>query len=622
MIQRIRYRGVDDLGIANLERCGLAHARLSIVDLDGGHQPMFNADHSLVITFSGEIFNHHELRDALSRQGRAFVTRSDTEVILALYEQEGDECVRRLNGQWAFAIWDSRNQQLFASRDRLGVRPFFYALAGNAFLFASELKALLTHPLIPRELDEIALQQISTFWHVIPPRTIFRGLSELPPAHSLTLKNGCLKVRRYWTLAYGGADNIAEEDAVEELTGLLYDATRLRLRSDVPVGAYVSGGLDSSVVAAMMQEVSGNSFKTFSVRFEAAQFDEGVYQNQVTRQLGSDHHEVHCSGTDIARRLPQAMWHLEQPIVRLAPVPLLMLSELVHSTGCKVVMTGEGADEILGGYDIFKECKIRRFWSRHPESRFRPLLLRRLYPWLSGLREQPDSYLRAFFDFRPDIDSVFFSHRRRWALGHRLRHVFSESVRRRLSRHDCVAELEASLPADYGKWDWLARAQYVETAWFLPGVILSGQGDRVAMAHSVEGRFPFLDTRTVEFANALPSQLKMKVLCEKYLLKRSSGGLVPPSIAGRPKHPYRAPDASQVFGQKCPGYIRELLHPRRIARDDIFDPKAVSCLVQKLSAGRLTSAADNMAIILIISAQLMLDTFIHTRNEPTPYEYA
>jgi asparagine synthase (glutamine-hydrolysing) len=542
-------------------------------------------------------------------------------VILHLYELEGENCVHTLNGQWAFAIWDARKQMLFASRDRMGICPFFYALSSNTFLFASEMKALLAYPHISRELDEVALYQICTFWHAIPPRTIFKGLTELPPAHSLTFKDARVEVKRYWSLGYEGACNLTEGDAADHLASLLRDATRLRLRSDVPVGAYVSGGLDSSVIAAIMHELSGSRFKTFSVRFEATAFDEGEYQKQIVQHIDSDHHEIRCSNADIGLRLPHAIWHLEQPIVRIAPVPLLMLSELVRSTHCKVVLTGEGADEILGGYDIFKECKIRQFWSRQPESRLRPLLLRRLYPYLPNLHKQPHVYLRTFFDPRPENTSVFFSHRRRWALGGKLRQFLSPSLRQSLNDYDPIAELESALPPAYSGWDWMGKAQYVETAWFLPGVILSSQADRVAMANAIEGRFPFLDTRTVEFANALPSGLKMKVLCEKYLLKRSSAGLVPRSISTRLKQPYRAPDIAQVFGSKWPAYMHDLLDPGRIARYDVFDAKAVSHLLRKLDSGRLIGTADNMALTLIVTTQLMLDTFIYSGGAAKQYAY-
>ena len=234
----------------------------------------------------------------------------------------------------------------------------FYTTVGNTFLFASEMKALLAHPHVPRELDDVGLHQICTFWHAIPPRTIFRGLAELPPAHALTVAHGRVALKPYWTLAYGNRSNVMQESAAEELAALLEDATRLRLRGDVSVGAYVSGGLDSSMVSAIMRELIGNSFKTFSLRFEGSALDEGNYQKQIVRHIESDHHELHCSNADIARRLPHAMWHLEQPIVRLAPVPLVMLSGLARSAGCKVVMTGKEPTSFLGGMTSSKNARF------------------------------------------------------------------------------------------------------------------------------------------------------------------------------------------------------------------------------------------------------------------------
>ena len=369
---------------------------------------------------------------------------------------------------------------------------------------------------------------------------MFKDVRELPPAHSAIIQDGHIKLKRYWRLAYpreaeqrAPVDPLREKDAERTLFHLLEDATRLRLRGDVPVGAYVSGGLDSAVTAAMMRKLTAAAFNTFSIRFDDSEVDEGGYQQCVIGRLGTVHHELHCTSADIARDVARAVWHLEQPIVRLAPVPLLRLSQLANRAGCKVVMTGEGADEILGGYDLYKECKIRRFWLRRPESRIRPLLLRRLYPYLSTLGRQSDSYLRAFFHANggENTTSPFFSHLPRWSLAARVKAFFSDELRYELRSRDAVTDLERLLPQEFAGWDWMSRAQYLETAFFLPGFILSSQGDRVAMANAVEGRFPFLDPRVVEFSNRLPTALKMKVLCEKYLLKRSTAGLAPPRLS-------------------------------------------------------------------------------------------
>ena len=617
MIQVLRHRGPDDNGVYADAAVGLAHARLSIVDLSSGHQPMKNADGSLWITFNGEIFNHVELRETLARKGHVFATTSDTEVILHMYAEAGEDCVRHFNGQWAFAIWDARKRKLFLSRDRLGIRPLFYARTARTFVFGSEIKSLLMHPGVERRLDLVALSQIFTFWWCLPPRSIFQDVLELPPGHSLTVERGDIAVRRHWQIEFGIEPNgHADVGAcAEQLRGLLLDATRLRLRADVPVAAHLSGGLDSAVVAAFTRKVNDTPLKTFSITFEDPELDESVFQNEAVRRLGTEHQAVHCSTEDIGREFPDVIWHTETPILRTAPAPLFRLSRLVREHGYKVVLTGEGSDEILGGYDIYKEAKIRRFWAAQPDSKLRPLLLRKLYPYMRDLQRQPDAYLKAFFRVRPqDLASPFFSHLPRWELTGKLQMFFSRDVRAALRSYDPCAELEQQLPKDYARWDPFCQAQYLEAAYLLPAYILSSQGDRVAMAHAVEGRSPFLDHRVVEFAAQLPPHLKMKVLDEKHLLKRCTTDLVPASVRRRPKQPYRAPGVSSFFRADGSGareaYVEELLSPQRLQKDGVFDPVAVEKLVAKAKRGHTIGVKDDMAVVGILSTQLVLDRFI------------
>jgi asparagine synthase (glutamine-hydrolysing) len=622
MVGVLRHRGPDGTGVYLDSHAGLGHARLSIIDVAGGGQPIHNEDASLWIVFNGEIFNYLELRSELGDRGHQFATRSDTEVILHAFEEWGESCVSRFNGQWAFAIWDSRRQSLFLSRDRLGVRPLFFTFVGSAFVFASEIKSLFVYPGTERALDLEGLNEIFTFWHTLPPRTAFRGVHELPPAHSATLANGKLNVKRYWELDYQAAaeatgdGTVAEQRLAEELLAILKDATRLRLRSDVPVGAYLSGGLDSTLIAALVKDCGVARLTTFSVRFDEAELDEGPFQGEAVRYLGTDHRDIRCSNQEIGRVFADVIWHAETPIIRTAPAPLYLLSQLVRSNGYKVVLTGEGADEILGGYDIFKEVKIRAFWAEHPASRLRPLLLRRLYPYMPQIQSQPPSYVKAFFHINPeDTRSPFFSHLPRWRLTSRLKCLFSDAVKAEIGAEDPIAAMEALLPSGYSQWDPFTRAQYLETGHLLPGYILSSQGDRMAMAHSVEGRFPFLDHRLAEFASRLPPRLKMNALKEKFLLKRCAGRLIPPAVASRPKQPYRAPDSRSFFGGLRHDYVEELVSPDRIRNDGIFNPVAVQRLVEKARNGNVTSTGDNMAVVGVLSTQLLIDRFI-THFEP------
>jgi len=620
MSDSIRHRGPDDSGVFVSGVAGLGHARLSIIDIAGGQQPMPNEDKSLWITFNGEIFNYIELREELIQKGHRFATRSDTEVILHLYQEEGEACVERLNGQWAFGIWDARKRKLFLSRDRLGVRPLFYTQAGGKFLFASEIKALLACPEVGCELDFRALDQIFTFWVTLAPRTAFKNIWQVPPGHSLAVQNGQVRVWAYWQLEFAPEDDLAEgseERLTEELLALLLDATRIRLRSDVPVGAYLSGGLDSTFIAALTGRFAGDRLRTFSVGFDDAEFDETAYQQEASEFLRTDHSGLHCSNNDIARAFPDVIWHAEQPLTRTAPAPLFLLSKTVRDAGFKVVLTGEGADETMGGYDIFKEAKIRRFWSQHPESSLRPLLLKRLYPYMKGIQRQPPAYLQKFFQVSRGDGGHFFSHLLRWQLTAKLKSLFSDSVKAAVAPSEGIAALRESVPDAYFSWDVFHQAQFLETTLLLPGYILSAQGDRMAMAHSVECRFPFLDHRVVDFAARLPVRLKMKVLNEKYLLKRCAVGLVPPAICKRKKQPYRAPDGECFQEPAAREYIGELLSPGCIRRYGVFDAAPVSRLMAKFRSGQAIGVKDNMALVGVVSTQLFIHQFVDPRTRRT-----
>ncbi len=616
MLRPIRHRGPDASGVYVDGPLGLGHVRLSIIDLLGGRQPMTNEDGSVWVTFNGEIFNYVELRDTLRRHGHRFATESDTEVILHGYEQFGDDCVRHFNGQWALAVWDRRRRQLLLSRDRLGIRPLFYTSTQGRFLFASEIKALLVHPDVRAEIDPRGLDQVFTYWSTLPPRTVFKRIEELPPGHNLVADAGGTRLQRYWQLDYDCPNGeVDADDCAEELLGLLTDAARLRLRSDVPVGAYLSGGLDSSVTTALVKQCSSADLRTFSVTFDDAEFDESGYQTQVIEALQTDHQQIRCTPQEIGRVFPEVIWHAERPVLRTAPAPLYLLSKLVHDEGYKVVLTGEGADEMLGGYDIFKEAKVRRFWAAQPDSALRAALLRRLYPYLPNVQAQSLAYRKAFFHARPeDLSDPLFSHIPRWSLTSRLKLFFSQDLRAEIDGQEEYADCRALLPEAYHRWHPFCQAQFLETATLMPGYILSSQGDRVAMAHSVEGRFPFLDHRVAEFAARLPPRLKMKALNEKYILKRAAGHLVPAAVAQRHKQPYRAPDAGSFVdtgtGRVRHEYVGDLLSPRRIRDDALFDPRAVEHLAKKVRSGRAIGIKDNMALVGILSTQLLVQQFV------------
>jgi asparagine synthase (glutamine-hydrolysing) len=623
MVAEIAHRGPDDRDVLVDGRVGLGHARLSIVDLDGGRQPMADETGEVVIVFNGEVFNHVELRRALVARGARFRTDSDTEVIIHLYKEKGAACVDDLNGDFAFAIWDRRRQSLMLARDRMGVRPLYYTHASEGLCFASEIKALLRVPSVGAEADPVALDQIFTLWLTLPPRTAFKDVLELPPGHVLLATPDRVEVRRYWRLEFPrhgeeeAAPGLCEHAIAEELRGLLADATRIRLRADVPVGAYLSGGLDSSIVATLAKDDAPAQLRTFSVAFETPEFDESEHQRTMAGVLGTEHRSVLCSSLDIGEMFPDVVRHVERPILRTAPAPMFRLSGLVRRSGIKVVLTGEGADEVLAGYDIFKEAKVRAFCARQPGSRRRPTLFRRLYPYLPGLQAQNAAYLSAFFGAGlGQAGDPLFSHLPRFSTAARAKMVFSDETRARLAGYDALDDLRGDLPAEFGRWHPLHQAQYLESAYLLPGYILSAQGDRVAMAHAVEGRFPFLDHRVVEFAARIPPRLKLNGLREKHILRKSMEGRLPPAIGQRTKQPYRAPDSESFFGPRAPDYVRDLLSPGRIADAGFFDPRTVEKLARKCSTRGAGGFRDNQALVGVLSTQLWHGAFAKGAASP------
>ncbi len=619
MVDTLAHRGPDDRGIYRDGQVALGHARLSVIDLSGGHQPMQNADGTLWITFNGEIYNYLELRSDLESRGHRFATHSDTEVILHCYEEYGEKCVERFNGQWAFAIWDHKRKIFFLSRDRLGVRPLYYTWHNRCFVFASEIKAILAYPGVPRELDTIGLDQLFTLWCTLPPRTVFKGIHEVAPAECLILEeDGSTRAWAYWQVEYANEyEPVKDDELAESVWSLLVEATRIRLRSDVPVGAYLSGGLDSTIVASIIRRCTDTPLKTFSISFEEPEFDESGYQREAARYLDTDHHEVRITNQDIGQAFPEVIYHTEAPLVRSAPVPFFLLSKLVRQHKYKVVLSGEGSDEIFGGYDIYKEAKIRRFWAKHPESRIRPLLLKRLYPYLQNLQSQPVEYLKAFFRIGPaELQDPLFSHLPRWELTSKLKAFFSRELKAQIGTYDTLEEVRASLPKGFAKWDPFNQAQYLETRFLLPGYILSSQGDRVGMAHSIEGRFPFLDYRVVEMAARVPPRQKMKVLNEKYVLKNAARESIPHRARTRNKQPYRAPDVGAFFslGKERQEYVAQLTESERVRRDGIFNPVAVAKLCTKARNGSAVGIKDNMALTAILSTELWLKEFIDSET--------
>ncbi len=561
------------------------------------------------------------LRAELAALGHRFRTKSDTEVLVHAWEEWGETAFRRMNGQWAAALWDARNERLVLTRDHVGILPLYLCEHRGRLYFASEVKAIFAaDPAIPRELDPAGIDETFTFWTVVPPQAVFRGITELPPGVVRVYeRSGPARDTAYWHPAYpAGRDGQFRgslADAAEAVEAALTEATSLRmLRSDVPVGSYLSGGLDSSLVAALGLRAKGDRFNTFSLRFEDAEYDETAFQREMVAFLGSNHHEVVVGRKDIAAAFPDVIRHTERPILRTAPAPLFLLSRRVREAGIKVVLTGEGADEMFAGYDLFREAKVRRFWARVPDSRLRPRLLDRLYPYLARSPVSQQAIARRFFGRNLSAwREPGFSHDTRWMTTASLKRLLSADMRNAGEAAATTSRLLASLPEEFRTWPFLAQDQYLEIRTLLSGYLLSSQGDRMLMAHSVEGRFPFLDPAVMELAASLPPAYKLRVLDEKHVLKRAAAKQVPPSILRRRKQPYRAPDALSFAGDDAPDYVGEMMSERAIRSAGVFDPGSVGRLWQKCRAHKdeaQFSNSDNMALVGVLSVQLLWSQFI------------
>lgn len=644
MLRMLQHRGPDGRGVFLDGPVALGHTRLAILDLAHGAQPMANEDCSVHVTFNGEIFNYRALRAELLARGHRFATASDTEVLVHLYEEHGEAFIGRLNGQFAFALWDTKRRRLLLARDRAGIRPLFYtwaaapsgasgtAAASSAaspsarLAFASEIKALLALPCMPRRFDPAGLAGVWSLWTALAPTTVFEDVMALPPAHAMVLDDDGVRCWRYWdwpfddapTLLAGttGAEGGATDDErAQALHDLLVDSVRLQLQADVPVAAYLSGGLDSSAIAALVARYGETPLATFSITFDDAEFDEGAHQREVARFLGTPHRPLRCTRANIGAAFPRAVWHAETPLVRTAPVPMMLLADAVRSAGCKVTLTGEGADEVFAGYDLFKEARVRRFIAARPQSAWRAGILRRLYPWIVQAPGRAGALALPFLaDLGGDPLAPAAAHLSRVRSTQRLHAFLAPALRAEVQRFDANAALVALLPASAAAWPPLAREQYLEANTLMSGYLLAAQGDRMAMAASIEARFPFLDHRVMEFGARLPSRLKLRGLREKVLLKRALRDELPAAIVARHKQPYRAPDSASFFaGGKPLDYVAELLCDASLADAGLFDAPAVRKLVEKCRSGRAIGFADNMAFVGVLSTMLLHEQFVRGR---------
>lgn len=615
MLTRIKHRGPDESGVYLSDDVGLGSVRLSIVDLSTGTMPLANKNESLWIVFNGEIFNYIELKEELIAKNHTFKTNSDTEVIVHLYEEYGPEFLNKLNGQFAIAIWDKNKKELFLARDRVGIRPLFYTTVGDSFVFASEIKSILEFPGFTPKISAKSLSEFFTFWTSLSSNSAFENVFELPPGSYMTINANSKTLKNYWELPITKPNDYTfntVEDAAKEFETIFTDAVKLRLRADVQVAAYLSGGLDSSVTTSFIKKITPKSLRTFSIGFTEKDFDESSYQNIARDYFKTEHSSVICSPKEISNNFKEVVWHSEAPLLRTAPTPMSVLAKSVRDHDIKVVITGEGADELFGGYNIFKEAKIKHFWAKDPKSKYRPLLLKKLYPYIPQISKANSNILKMFFGYKlNETTSPIYSHLLRWNNTSRINNYLSKEYKNSINGHDVISVIEAQLDDKLDGYDYLTKAQWIELNFFMSKYLLSSQGDRMAMANSVEGRYPFLDHRVIEFCMKLNPDLKLNGLNEKYLLKKMMKGRLPEPILNRSKQAYRAPIRSAFFSEEMPVYLKDMLSEEKIADFGIFNPEFVTQLKNKMELNKQVSEIDNMAIAAILSTQILHDLFVN-----------
>lgn len=612
MLDRINHRGPDGIGTVVGDDWALGTARLAIIDPEAGIQPMADDSGRYWLAYNGEIYNYRELRAELEALGATFHTHCDTEVLLAAWLHWGADCLPRLNGGFAFALYDRRDRRLVLARDRFGKRPLFYARHGGALLFASEMKAFLAVPGFAFEQDPAQLASILGVWTPLPDQSGFRGITQLPMGEWMSIQDGNMERRAYAPLRFAdGPVPASEAEAKALIRQRLEDSVRLRLRSDVEVGVYLSGGIDSAIVARLTTDVSGRPPATFSVTFDDATLDESAEQQAVAQTLGTRHQALRIAGSDIAAACPQAIYHAEMPAFRSAFVPMFLLSRLTRDAGIKVILSGEGADEAFLGYDLFKETLLRGAWDGMDEATRRQRIAR-LYPHLDHYGPQEVAALTGLYQqFSTEQMPGLFSHELRFQNGR-----FSA----RLLKGG--ADPFAAIATLVGEHDGLAglspvqRAQWLEYKTLLPGYLLSTQGDRPALAHGVENRCPFLDPAVLDAASTINLRFD-DGYDEKRLLRQAFADGLPQTVVNKRKFPYRAPDAA-AFAAGRPDYLELVQSETELAKLPFLDAGFARRLIAKVlnRPAAEISTKENQTFLFLLSIALLHRFFVSREGVP------
>jgi asparagine synthase (glutamine-hydrolysing) len=584
MRDTLAHRGPDDAGIFVGERVALGHRRLSIVDLGGGHQPMANEDDSIWITYNGEVYNHRDHQRALFERGHRYQSLCDTETIIHLYEEYGPRAVEHLRGMFAFAIWDNPRRRLVLARDRLGIKPLYYVVTDDgAIYFASEIKALLEANAIRPELNYGALADYAANRATTGEETLFRGVKRLLPGHTLVWSDGRIEIERYWNVSFAKpAEPLTEDECVERFKELFREAVELRLMADVPLGMFLSGGIDSSAIAALMSEMVREPIKTFSVAFQEREANELEYARIVARAFGTDHHEIIVSPEQFFDALPALVYQEDEPIAHPSSVPLYFVSKLA-SQHVKVVLTGEGSDELLAGYDKYRKTIYnlaigRAYHSAAPRGIRRAI--ERAILGMKGSSRARQKLTRTFLCVSPDIENIYFDNFSVFSRS-RQAELFTAEARERIAARD---PYRASLDhiADSDADTLLDKLLNADLKTYLHELLM--KQDQMSMAASIESRVPFLDHKLVEFAAALPARMKLRGLQTKHILRRAMADRLPKEILTRKKMGFPVPIGAWFrgpFGSVIDEYV---LSPRAIERR-IFDADYVFDLVARHRAG-------------------------------------
>ncbi len=586
----LSHRGPDDFGLFRDAHAALAHRRLSIVDLAAGHQPLSNEDGTIWIAFNGEIYNHADLRPELEAAGHRYRTRSDTETIVHAYEQWGDACVDRLRGMFAFAIWDAPRRRLLLARDRLGVKPLYWAVADGRLLFGSEIKAILASGLIRASANEAALPELLSTRYLSGTATLFAGIDRLLPGHTLVFRDGAIAERKYWDVPAGrGPEEIArisDEEAVERFKALLEESVRIRLMADVPLGMFLSGGLDSSAIAALMARMIDRPLQTFSVAFKDRAFSELDYARQVSSAINADAHEIVIDDGDFFGALPRLIWHEDEPIAHPSSVPLYFVSALARER-VKVVLTGEGSDELLAGYGKYPRALVN--WRAGAAYGVLPAPLR---TWIAGtlvpnLPARLARYARRSFLSVPHTpEAMFFDNFAAIGLG-RQASLLSPAMAARATAERAYGPSRAYYDAPNGRSTTLDRILYADLKTYLVELLM--KQDQMSMAASIESRVPFLDHRLVEFAAALPPRMKLRGFTTKWILREAVRDMLPAAILTRRKMGFPVPFGVWMKGAWADVARDVLLDPRSRQRG-IVEPAAVERLILAHTSGAAEGA--------------------------------